>query len=86
MTLGKTHITAAELSKRWGVHANTLQRWRTEGGGPKFVRLGMKRILYPLAEVEAHENFTRKSTSESSTAQNLPPRDPTKKALNPKLS
>lgn len=72
MTLGKTHITADELSLRWGVHKNTLQRWRTEGGGPKFVRLGLKRILYPLTEVELFETRTMGSTAAEYVVKNGP--------------
>jgi len=75
----KLHLTAAELSKRWGVHANTLQRWRTEGGGPKFVRIGLKRILYPVAEIEAHENQTVSSTSEKSAVKSRPGVGPRKR-------
>ena len=67
----KDHLTILELSERWGVHVNTLQRWRTEGGGPKFVRLGLKRILYPVSEVEAYESKTLGSTAESSVADRI---------------
>lgn len=68
MIIGKTHITSEDLSKRWGLHLNTIQRWRTEGGGPKFIRLGLKRILYPMAEVEAYESRTVVSTSDKGGA------------------
>lgn len=68
----KDHLTTVELSERWSVHVNTLQRWRTEGDGPKFVRLGLKRILYPVSEVEAYESKTFASTSESDAFKNDP--------------
>ena len=68
MIIGKTHITSEDLSKRWGLHLNTIQRWRTQGGGPKFIRLGLKRILYPIAEVEAYESRTVVSTSDKGAA------------------
>lgn len=36
-----------ELANRWGLSAKTLQRWRFEGRGPVFAKMG-KRVSYPL--------------------------------------
>lgn len=36
-----------ELANRWGLSAKTLQRWRLEGRGPVFAKMG-KRVSYPL--------------------------------------
>lgn len=33
----------------------SLANWRTKGQGPRFVKCG-KRVLYPIAEIEAFEN------------------------------
>lgn len=33
-------LTDKELSEYWGVTCNTLQRWRTEGTGPVYLKLG----------------------------------------------
>ena len=46
------HLTTRELAdllhvSRWG-----LMRWRYDGDGPPFVRLGRNSIRYPRAEFE----------------------------------
>lgn len=48
------YLTAPQLAKRWGVHRDTLKRWRDAGKGPSYFRTpGF--VLYPLAEVERYE-------------------------------
>ena len=39
-----------ELAQRWGISPKTLQRWRSEGRGPKYLKLS-KRVSYPLETV-----------------------------------
>ncbi|MFN9094704.1 MAG: helix-turn-helix transcriptional regulator [Alphaproteobacteria bacterium] len=41
------------LSEFLRIPRRTLQRWRSEGGGPPFVRAGARRILYRTEAVEA---------------------------------
>lgn len=48
-------LTETELATRWSMTTKTLYRWRTQNQGPKYMKLG-KKILYPLAAVEAYEN------------------------------
>jgi hypothetical protein len=48
------YINSYQLGQRWGVAPQTLARWRCEGRGPKFFKVGGK-ILYRLADVEAFE-------------------------------
>lgn len=43
-------VEVAELS---GISAVTLRRWRAEGKGPKFVRIGERAIRYRRADVLA---------------------------------
>jgi len=50
-----THLRPAELAERWRLKENTLAKWRVSGEGPRFIRFGLRRILYPLTEVEAFE-------------------------------
>ena len=55
-----------ELAQRWGISPKTLQRWRSEGRGPKYVKLS-KRVSYPLETViEFEANALHDSTSERS--------------------
>lgn len=53
-----------ELAQRWGVSPKTLQRWRSEGRGPRFLKLS-KRVGYPLdAVLEFEHSSLHDSTSE----------------------
>ena len=58
------HLNQRELADRWDVSDATLERWRSEGIGPVFLKL-QGRVLYRLEDVEAFESDSlRKSTSE----------------------
>ena len=48
-------LTEADLASRWAMSPKTLQRWRMEGRGPNYLKLG-KRVSYPLNAVIAFEN------------------------------
>ena len=48
-------LTEADLASRWAMSPKTLQRWRTTGEGPAYLKLG-KRVSYPLNAVIAFEN------------------------------
>lgn len=43
-----------ELAERWRTSQRTLQRWRAEGRGPAFLRIG-DAIRYPMADILAYE-------------------------------
>jgi predicted DNA-binding transcriptional regulator AlpA len=45
-------LTDAELCKRVHVTSQTTWRWRRDGGGPLFVRVGQHRILYRVSDVD----------------------------------
>jgi hypothetical protein len=61
----RTHITQAELARRWSISPRTLERWRWIGEGPRFLKIG-GRVLYSLCEIEAFElRQTRSSTADS---------------------
>jgi hypothetical protein len=40
------------LHERYLIPPRTAQRWRASGAGPKFIRLGKRRIAYRVADVE----------------------------------
>ena len=53
-----------ELAQRWGVSPKTLQRWRSEGRGPRYLKLS-KRVGYPVdAILEFEREALHDSTSE----------------------
>ena len=50
------YLQPRELAERWRgvVTLSTLDNWRSQNRGPRFVKIG-GRVLYPVAEVEAYE-------------------------------
>jgi hypothetical protein len=48
------HLDQMQLAGRWQVSPRTLEQWRWQGRGPRFLKLG-GRVVYPLSEVEAFE-------------------------------
>lgn len=49
-------LDVTQLAERWGMHPQTLARWRRKHEGPKFVKAQHPiRILYPIIEVVEYE-------------------------------
>lgn len=58
------HLNQSQLADRWDISEASLERWRSEGIGPIFLKL-QGRVLYRLEDIEAFEvDSLRKSTSE----------------------
>ncbi len=58
------HLNQRQLADRWDVSEASLERWRSEGIGPIFLKL-KGRVLYRLEDIEAFElRSLRRSTSE----------------------
>jgi hypothetical protein len=49
------HLDQRHLADRWLISPRTLEQWRWQGRGPRFLKLG-GRVVYPLSEVEAFES------------------------------
>ena len=45
--------TETQLCKRLHVNPRTTMRWRDDGTGPPYVRVGPRRLLYRRADVDA---------------------------------
>ena len=45
-------LLESEAAEELRLSVRTLQRWRVEGGGPPFVRLGRHRIAYRRQDIE----------------------------------
>lgn len=57
------HMNQRQLANRWGVSEACLERWRSEGIGPQFLKL-RGRVMYRQVDVEAfEESCLRQSTS-----------------------
>lgn len=53
-----THLNQVELAARLKISPRTLERWRWNGEGPAFLKIG-GRVIYRLEDVEAYENGRR---------------------------
>jgi predicted DNA-binding transcriptional regulator AlpA len=50
MTLAIKHLTQRELAERWQKSESTIEKYRSEGTGPIFLKIGGK-VLYRLADI-----------------------------------
>ena len=48
-------LTEQELGSRWQIRIKTLQRWRSQQTGPKFIKLENRSVRYRLADIETYE-------------------------------
>ena len=62
------HLNQRTLATRWDVSEATLERWRSEGIGPKFMKL-KGRVLYRQVDIEAYEESCLATSTKTSTAQ-----------------
>ena len=59
------HLNQEQLARRWAVSPRTLERWRSIGRGPAFLRL-VGRVAYRLEDIEAFEKAGLHSTTAAS--------------------
>jgi len=43
-----------ELAERWRISHRTLERWRWQGRGPRYLKVG-GRVLYRAEDIDAYE-------------------------------
>ena len=48
------HLNQKQLAARWSISEATLERWRSEGIEPKFLKL-CGRVLYRQIDIEVYE-------------------------------
>ncbi|MHB8348637.1 MAG: helix-turn-helix transcriptional regulator [Acidiferrobacterales bacterium] len=58
----KMMMNENELATRWNISPKTLQRWRSEGRGPSFMKMS-KRVVYPIDEVFDFESQALRSAT-----------------------
>jgi len=49
-----TLLSTKLLSRRWNIAPRTLERWRAEGRGPQFVRIG-RHVRYRQTDILSFE-------------------------------
>jgi predicted DNA-binding transcriptional regulator AlpA len=47
------YMSEGETAKLLGLSRRTLQRFRTEGNGPAFLRLATRRVIYARSDIES---------------------------------
>lgn len=53
-----TMLTTEELARRWKIAQNTLRKWRVDGFGPNYIKMGDGKnatVRYKLQDIEAYE-------------------------------
>jgi hypothetical protein len=58
------HLNQKQLASRWDVRDGTLERWRSDGIGPPFMKL-MGRVMYRLQDIEKFELASLHSSTSS---------------------
>jgi hypothetical protein len=48
------HLDQKGLADRWLISPRTLEQWRWQGKGPRYLKIG-GRVVYRLSDVEAFE-------------------------------
>ncbi|WP_446808502.1 helix-turn-helix transcriptional regulator [Methylomonas sp. 2BW1-5-20] len=48
------HLTQKQLAARWSISDASLERWRCDGIGPKFLKI-QGHVRYRLADIEEYE-------------------------------
>lgn len=67
------HLNQTQLAARWGISPRTLERWRCEGQGPRYLKLG-GRVAYRVEDIEDFE-------SRRAQPSNIPDLEPVSGAL-----
>ncbi len=63
------HLNQKQLAARWSIGEATLERWRSVGIGPRFLKL-CGRVAYRQVDIEAYEESCLQiSTSQSAATQ-----------------
>ena len=62
------HLNQKQLAARWHLSEATLERWRSEGLGPKFLKL-CGRVLYRQVDIEAYEESCLATSTKTVAAQ-----------------
>ena len=61
-------LNEEDTARFLAVSCRTLQRWRLEGGGPHFIRMGERRVAYRHADLTAWTNARRFNTTAEESA------------------
>ncbi|MDN4016126.1 helix-turn-helix domain-containing protein [Zwartia panacis] len=68
MTDSVKHLTQNDLANRWNKSVHTIERYRCEGNGPVYLKIGGK-VMYRLVDIEAFEAKHRYESPKVSASQ-----------------
>ena len=60
------HLNQLELSRRWNMSPRTLERWRSLGEGPPYLKIG-GHVVYRQEDIEQYEAEQRRNDRNSNT-------------------
>jgi predicted DNA-binding transcriptional regulator AlpA len=60
---GQLFLTAAEAAALLRLSPITLSRWRIQGYGPRWIKLGPKRVAYSVDDLMAWANTQKRSST-----------------------
>ena len=49
-----SHMNQQQLAEYWGISARTLERWRSIGWGPRYIKIG-GRVVYRVEDILEYE-------------------------------
>ena len=55
MTDPVKHLTQNDLAARWNKSVHTIERYRSDGTGPSYLKIGGK-VMYRLVDIESFES------------------------------
>jgi len=58
------HLNQKQLAVRWQVTEATLERWRSDGVGPEYLKI-CGRVMYRLVDIEIFEDSSMKKVFRS---------------------
>lgn len=62
------HLNQKQLAARWHISEACLERWRSEGSGPKFMKL-KGRVLYRQVDIDAYEESCLATSTKTAVVQ-----------------
>jgi len=78
----QAYISEKQLAAYWNITPKTLQRWRNEGRGPRYAKIG-KCIRYLPSDAAIFEVFVATSAHRQATSSAEPPTVLTEEDLTP---
>lgn len=67
--LSCNHLNQKQLADYWGVSQRTLERWRSIGWGPLFLKIG-GRVVYRMEDIRTYEDQHLAVSTESRLSDN----------------